>query len=196
MAENIELTLHSCFDDSGRWSSGGLFRSLDKTSPSIKQTYLAAKKHRDLHVGDVHIVSVRDNLYVALMVAQKYSAGQTNAPLSLSALTTCLAKLSQFCITTQATVHMPRIGATTPGFNWYGTEKLLRKALCGKGIHVLIYYFTRNTSSNPPKSVNPTSSKITLTSQPSQEKPAKSSAVACFPEIGRASCRERVWHSV
>ena len=36
-------------------------------------------------------------------------------------------------------MHLPRIGHSTPGFNWYGTERLIRKHLASKGIKTLIY---------------------------------------------------------
>lgn len=38
-----------------------------------------------------------------------------------------------------ATVHLPRIGHTTPGFNWYGTERLIRKHLASRGIPTSMY---------------------------------------------------------
>ena len=40
-----------------------------------------------------------------------------------------------------ATVHLPRIGHSTPNFNWYGTERLIRKHLAAKGIHTSMYLF-------------------------------------------------------
>ena len=38
-----------------------------------------------------------------------------------------------------ATVHLPRIGYNTPSFNWYGTERLVRKYLASKGIETSMY---------------------------------------------------------
>ena len=38
-----------------------------------------------------------------------------------------------------ATVHLPRIGYNTPNFNWYGTERLVRKHLASKGIETSMY---------------------------------------------------------
>ena len=40
-----------------------------------------------------------------------------------------------------ASVHLPRIGHDTPAFNWYGTEKLIKKHLASKGIPTLVYPF-------------------------------------------------------
>jgi len=38
-----------------------------------------------------------------------------------------------------ATVHMPRIGHNTPGFNWYGTERLIQKHLSRRAIPTYVY---------------------------------------------------------
>ena len=40
-----------------------------------------------------------------------------------------------------ASVHLPRIGHDTPGFNWYGTERLIKKHLASKGIPAYMYPF-------------------------------------------------------
>uniref|UniRef100_A0ACB8EUG1 Chromodomain-helicase-DNA-binding protein 1-like n=1 Tax=Sphaerodactylus townsendi TaxID=933632 RepID=A0ACB8EUG1_9SAUR len=46
-----------------------------------------------------------------------------------------------------ASVHLPRIGYATKGFNWYGTERLIRKYLARRGIPTFVYYFPRNKAS-------------------------------------------------
>lgn len=40
-----------------------------------------------------------------------------------------------------ASVHLPRIGYNTPGFNWYGTERLIGKHLASKRIPTFMYPF-------------------------------------------------------
>lgn len=40
-----------------------------------------------------------------------------------------------------ASVHLPRIGHATEGFNWYGTERLIRKHLASRGIPTYMYPF-------------------------------------------------------
>lgn len=40
-----------------------------------------------------------------------------------------------------ASVHLPRIGHAMKGFNWYGTERLIRKYLATKGIPTYVYPF-------------------------------------------------------
>lgn len=41
----------------------------------------------------------------------------------------------------KASVHLPRIGHSTKGFNWYGTERLIRKHLASRGIPTFMYAF-------------------------------------------------------
>jgi len=38
-----------------------------------------------------------------------------------------------------ASVHLPRIGHSTPHFNWYGTERLIRKHLIMRKIPTFMY---------------------------------------------------------
>lgn len=40
-----------------------------------------------------------------------------------------------------ASVHFPRIGYNTPNFNWYGTEKLIKKSLAQRKIRTFVYPF-------------------------------------------------------
>uniref|UniRef100_A0A8C4Q2G6 Chromodomain helicase DNA binding protein 1-like n=1 Tax=Eptatretus burgeri TaxID=7764 RepID=A0A8C4Q2G6_EPTBU len=61
-----------------------------------------------------------------------------------------------------ASVHLPRIGHATPAFNWYGTERLIRKHLTSCGIPTFIYYYPRKMlnsvehtgSDSPPTSLS------------------------------------------
>jgi len=43
------------------------------------------------------------------------------------------------CVLFTASVHMPRIGHNTPGFNWYGIERLIHKHLSSRGIPTYVY---------------------------------------------------------
>lgn len=57
-----------------------------------------------------------------------------------------------FILLREASVHLPRIGHSTKGFNWYGTERLIRKHLASRGIptfmsvsHLLPFLFLNAT---------------------------------------------------
>lgn len=45
----------------------------------------------------------------------------------------------KWCSSPTASVHLPRIGHSTPHFNWYGTERLVRKHLASAGIPTYMY---------------------------------------------------------
>ena len=47
--------------------------------------------------------------------------------------------LLYFLICSSASIHMPRIGAGTPGFKWYTAEHLIRKLLVVRQIDVFVY---------------------------------------------------------
>lgn len=52
----------------------------------------------------------------------------------------CYARPSVFFFSFMtASVHLPRIGHATRGFNWYGTERLIRKHLAARGIPTYMY---------------------------------------------------------
>lgn len=131
------------------------------------------KKNRDLSLGDVHVISVsnsnsKNDIYVALMIAQNYSSKVVNAPVSLAFLGICLQKVAQFSKQVNASVHLPRLGASTPSFNWYGTERLIRKELCGKGVKTFIYYFKRGVTTSSSIVTSPTRSKNQPSPKPSK----------------------------
>jgi xanthine/uracil permease len=54
----------------------------------------------------------------------------------------CIQRTYAMCYV--VSVHMPRIGHSTPGFNWYGTERLIRKHLTSRGIATYVYSLRQN----------------------------------------------------
>ena len=60
-----------------------------------------------------------------------------------------IGKLVAFCERTgDTTLHMPRIGADTPGFNWYTVDRLIRNEICAKGVDCFVYYHQRGRNYN------------------------------------------------
>ncbi|XP_005098173.1 chromodomain-helicase-DNA-binding protein 1-like [Aplysia californica] len=147
---DVNIIVH-CTDDSGYWGHGGLFSALSARTSRPEMQYELAGKMKDLSVGDCHLVAVEDGVdsedkgdYVALIVAQSRDK-RTNklSGIKLPALSEGLEKVYQVAKAKNASVHLPRIGHDTPGFNWYGTERLLRKQLASRGVPTYIYYFRR-----------------------------------------------------
>jgi len=130
-------------DDSGDWGSGGVFDALGKVTSRPKEQYELAGDMKDIKLGDVHVVDCNDmqnndKYSVALLIAQDQKLKMKTA-----CLKDCLRKLSTVAAGHGYSVHLPRIGYNSPGFDWYGTERLLRKYLANKGIHTYIYYYPR-----------------------------------------------------
>ncbi|KAM4873050.1 chromodomain-helicase-DNA-binding protein 1-like [Thomomys bottae] len=144
------LIVH-CVDDSGRWGRGGLFTALEARSAEPRKQYELAGKMQDLCLGGVLLFPIDDKEsrdkgqdLLALIVAQHRDRANTLSGIRMAALEAGLKKIYVAAKKKKASVHLPRIGHATKGFNWYGTERLIRKYLAAKGIPTYIYYFPRS----------------------------------------------------
>ncbi|XP_077976946.1 chromodomain-helicase-DNA-binding protein 1-like [Glandiceps talaboti] len=148
--ETSDAIVVHCVDDSGRWGTGGLFSAISARSPQPQQHYTLAGKMKDLALGDAHLIAIDDiesredgRDLLALIVAQHRDKQNRLSGIKLLALSQGLQGIYKEANKRNASVHLPRIGYATPGFNWYGTERLIRKHLSAKGIPTYIYYFPR-----------------------------------------------------
>lgn len=153
-----------CVDDSGHWGRGGLFTALEKRSTEPRKIYELAGKMKDLSLGGVLLFPIDDKEsrnkgqdLLALIVAQHRDRSNVLSGIKMPALEEGLKKIFLAAKKKKASVHLPRIGHATKGFNWYGTERLIRKYLAAKGIPTYIYYFPRNKAVIP-HSQHPSSS--------------------------------------
>lgn len=140
-----------CVDDSGRWGRGGLFTALEARSAEPRKIYELAGKMKDLSLGDVLLFPIDDKEsrdkgqdLLALVVAQHRDRTNVLSGIKMAALEEGLRKILLAAKKKRASVHLPRIGHATKGFNWYGTERLIRKHLATRGIPTFIYYFPRS----------------------------------------------------
>ncbi|KFV42124.1 Chromodomain-helicase-DNA-binding protein 1-like, partial [Gavia stellata] len=150
-AEEEDAIIVHCLDDSGRWGRGGLFTALEARSDQPRKIYEMAGKMKDLELGGTLLFPIDDKKsrkkgqdLLALIVAQHRDRSNNLSGIKLSALEKGLKKIYLAAKKRNATVHLPRIGYATKSFNWYGTERLIRKYLATRGIPTLIYYFPRN----------------------------------------------------
>nr|XP_035135381.2 chromodomain-helicase-DNA-binding protein 1-like isoform X1 [Callithrix jacchus] len=144
------LIVH-CVDDSGHWGRGGLFTALEKRSAEPRKIYELAGKMKDLSLGGVLLFPIDDKEsrnkgqdLLALIVAQHRDRSNVLSGIKMAALEDGLKKIFLAAKKKKASVHLPRIGHATKGFNWYGTERLIRKHLAARGIPTYIYYFPRS----------------------------------------------------
>ncbi|KAJ3186102.1 Chromodomain-helicase-DNA-binding protein 1-like [Irineochytrium annulatum] len=151
-------------DDSGSWPDRGVFAALNDLEPSLQQYYASASENDDLALGSAHLVKVepeaddgsnteKAELMVAIVVAQKRSA-TSGAPsgLKFPELEAGLKKVARVAKFLKASVHLPRIGQSTPGFDWYKTERIIRKCLPARGVDTTLYYYKRRHLIKPPAS--------------------------------------------
>ncbi|KFO12751.1 Chromodomain-helicase-DNA-binding protein 1-like, partial [Balearica regulorum gibbericeps] len=166
-AEEEDAIIVHCLDDSGRWGRGGLFTALEARSDQPRKIYEMAGKMKDLELGGTLLFPIDDKKsrkkgqdLLALLVAQHRDRSNNLSGIKLSALEKGLKKIYLAAKKRHASVHLPRIGYATKGFNWYGTERLIRKYLATRGIPTLIYYFPRNKGSS--SASQPYSSSMTV----------------------------------
>ncbi|KFQ25461.1 Chromodomain-helicase-DNA-binding protein 1-like, partial [Merops nubicus] len=147
-AEEEDAIIVHCLDDSGRWGRGGLFTALEARSDQPRKIYEMAGKMKDLELGRTLLFPIDDKKsrkkgqdLLALIVAQHRDRSNNLSGIKLSALEKGLKKIYLAAKKRNASVHLPRIGYATKGFNWYGTERLIRKYLATRGIPTLMYPF-------------------------------------------------------
>ncbi|XP_053899403.1 chromodomain-helicase-DNA-binding protein 1-like isoform X1 [Malaclemys terrapin pileata] len=167
-AEEEDAIIVHCIDDSGRWGRGGLFTALEVRSDQPRKIYELAGRMKDVALGRTLLFPIDDKEsrnkgqdLLALIVAQHRDRSNNLSGIKLSALEDGLKKIYLAAKKRNASVHLPRIGHATKGFNWYGTERLIRKYLATRGIPTFIYYFPRNkasSSSSQPSTTSMTTS--------------------------------------
>ncbi|KAL6044241.1 hypothetical protein STEG23_019921, partial [Scotinomys teguina] len=113
-----------CVDDSGRWGRGGLFTALETRSAEPRKVYELAGKMKDLSLGGVLLFPIDDKEsrekgqdLLALIVAQHRDRSNVLSGIKMSALEEGLKKIFLAAKKKKASVHLPRIGHATKGFN-------------------------------------------------------------------------------
>lgn len=92
-------------------------------------------------LGEVQIVLVGPKLWVANLVGQSgIGRGPTGrAPIRYDAIRTGFQKVSKFCLSKSAGIHMPRLGTGLAGGRWDAVEQLVKSELTSKGVAVTVY---------------------------------------------------------
>ncbi|XP_029004426.1 chromodomain-helicase-DNA-binding protein 1-like [Betta splendens] len=169
-AQEDAIIVH-CVDDSGRWGRGGLFTALEVRSDEPRKQYELAGKMKDLDIGNVLLFPIDDKQsrlvgkdQLALIVAQQRDKANNLSGILLTALDEGLQKIHAAAKRQKASVHLPRIGHSTKGFNWYGTERLIRKHLASRGIPTFIYYHSRTGKNRASPQASPSAALMSASS--------------------------------
>jgi len=134
--ENIigaKIIAHIC-NDIGKWGSGFVV-PLSKKFPKSEREYRSWHKcdilyNKEFKLGNMILVKVTDNIYVANMIAQHDIRWKNNiAPIRYNDLRKCLNELNKHAISLNASIHMPRIGAARAGGSWNEIESIINDEL-------------------------------------------------------------------
>lgn len=138
-AAGSKVIAHIC-NNRGGWGKGFVL-AVSKRWKEPEQYYrrwYASKE--DFGLGEIQVVEVRHDMWVANMVAQfGYKVGSKGPPIRLDALRSCLKKLAGEAKFLKASVHMPRIGTGLAGGKWDDIGPMVEREL--EGLDVYVYDF-------------------------------------------------------
>lgn len=138
------IIVHIC-NDIGKWGRGFVM-AISKRWPEPEKTYKAsfASKTKP-ELGDVQLVPVEENITIANIIGQHgirpANGAKKPPPIRYDAVQAGLHKVADYAKTTQASVHMPRIGCGLAGGTWEMMQPLIEESLSSKGINVTVYDF-------------------------------------------------------
>lgn len=128
-----KLIVHVC-NDVGKWGKGFVL-AISRRWKSPEQRFKAQK----LALGDVQIVEVEPELWVANVIGQHGVASKRSSapPIRYDAIRTGLARVREQAAQRHASVHMPRIGCGLAGGRWDEIEPIVAAEL--HGVDVTVY---------------------------------------------------------
>ncbi len=136
------VLVHVC-NDVGGWGAGFVL-AISKRWKAPEREYRAAFATASKpQLGEVQIVEVEPDCWVANMIAQPgIGRGRDGEiPLRYDAVRTGLTKVAEFARAHGATAHMPRIGCGLAGGKWEEIEPIIRDTLLAAGVDVTVYDF-------------------------------------------------------
>lgn len=142
-----KIIAHIC-NDIGGWGRGFVL-SLSQRHPEAEKAYRRwnadgsmGPDDRPFHLGEVQLVKVADDTWVANMIAQHGIMPKNEMPpIRYEALERCLVSVAAYAKFYGTTVHMPRIGCGLAGGKWQYIEPLVEARLASQGIPVYVYDF-------------------------------------------------------
>ena len=116
-------------NNKGFWAKGFVL-ALSKRWKAPERTYRKTLI-KDLVLGNVQLIQVEPDIYVANMIAQHdiLSYSNTIPPIRYDALTQALSEVNTIAEKLGATLHMPRIGCGLAGGDWENVEAILQKTV-------------------------------------------------------------------
>jgi len=135
-----KLLLQVVNDQASVWG-GGFAKQSRKKWPEAQSRFREwVLEGRQLRLGNIHSVRVRDDLTLVSLVAQHGFKPSAGPRLRYGALFSALEKVAALAIAKGATVHMPRIGTGEAGGDWKIIEGIVQETLTARGITVTVYH--------------------------------------------------------
>jgi Zn-dependent peptidase ImmA (M78 family)/O-acetyl-ADP-ribose deacetylase (regulator of RNase III) len=135
-----KLLLQVVNDQALVWG-GGFAKQARKKWPKAQSDFRRwAYDRRNLKLGNIHSVRVRDDLTLVSLICQRgFGASMSGPRLRYGSLFSALEKVGELAKQKNAAVHMPRIGTGEAGGSWNLIEGIIRESLLSRGIQVTIY---------------------------------------------------------
>ena len=145
-----KLLLQMVNDQALVWG-GGFAKHCRKKWPHAQAQFRHwAFGRRNLKLGNIHSASVREDLILVSLVAQRGFGGTGSGPkLRYGALFSALEKVAELAGAQHATIHMPRIGTGDAAGSWNVIEGIIRETLISRGLKVTIYNLHSQPSDFP-----------------------------------------------
>jgi len=135
-----KIIVHVC-NDIGGWGKGFVMAISYKWAGPEKQYRQWYKSKEKFGLGEVQLVEVENDIWVANMIGQQNVNKDENGnpPVRYEAIALALEKVAMFAKEKNASVHMPRIGCGLAGGKWEKMEQIISASLSEKNIAVTVY---------------------------------------------------------
>ncbi|RFS15698.1 macro domain-containing protein [Emticicia sp. C21] len=140
-ANGTRIIAHIC-NDIGGWGKGFVV-AISKRWKAPEIAYREWHKTKtDFALGNIQLIQVEDEIFVANMIAQRGMGIRKNQPpIDYKAVELCLSNLAKNAQNLQASIHMPKIGCGLGGGRWEIIEPMIQKTLLANDIETFVYDF-------------------------------------------------------
>jgi O-acetyl-ADP-ribose deacetylase (regulator of RNase III) len=140
-AKGPKIIAHVC-NDLGGWGKGFVL-AISRRWPEPEREYRKWHRERaknDFALGAVQLIRVRQDIWVANMVAQHgMKTGSSGPPIRYDAVEHCLRTVADHALRLSASLHMPRIGCGLAGGKWERIEPIVIESLSRRDISTTVY---------------------------------------------------------